>query len=71
MPKDVTNTCNLTALTNPTGSLTSSKEKVAVTKISPECDKMSNLVKVMGHNTTAGSTHSVSEVRQINMAGNI
>ena len=69
--KNVTNSCNLDDLTNLAGNLTFPEEKVAVAEMSPRCDKMSNLQKVMGGHITAGNTHSVSEVRQINMAGNI
>ncbi len=71
MAKDVKSASDFDNRTKLTGSLTSSIEKVAVTEISSKCDKMSNFPKVMGHNITAGSTHSVSDVRQINMAGNI
>ncbi len=71
MAKNVKSASNNNDLTNLTESLTSSKEKVAVAEISPKCDVMSNFSKVMGHTDAAVSAHSVSEMRQINMAGNI
>ncbi len=71
MPKDVTNAFNFDNLDNLAGSSTSSMEKVAVSKIAARCHEMSTLIKVMGGHNTAFSTHSVSEMRQINMAGNI
>ena len=58
-------------LTNLHESPSSSKEKVAVAEISTKCQEFSTSPKVMGLMYTAGSAHSVSEVRQINMAGNI
>ena len=57
--------------TNTSVTSTFSREEVAVAEISPKCHEMSTFVKVMGHSTMAVSTHSVSEMRQINMAGNI
>ena len=70
-PKNVTNASKTDDLTNLNGSLTSLIEKVAVTEMSQKCDKMLTLPKVMAFTDTAVSTHSVSEMRQINMAGNI
>ena len=58
-------------LTNLSERLTLTKEEVAVAEMSPKCDVMSNSPKVMEHPYTAVSAHSVSEMRQINMAGNI
>ncbi len=71
MSKNVTTESNLGDFTKPVGSSTSSKEKVAVAVISPKCTKMCKSPKVMATTNTAVSTHSVSDVRQINMAGNI
>ena len=66
--KSASDFCNLTKLTE---SLTSVIEKVVVSEIAGKCVEMSNEIKVMEHPYTAVSTHSVSERRQINMAGNI
>jgi hypothetical protein len=44
---------------------------VTVIEIDPRCEKILTLSKVMGGKDVAVSTHSVSEVREINMAGNI
>ena len=71
MSKFATTASDSDNLTKLAGSLTSSIEKVAVAEIESRCVKMSTFVKVMGHYTTAVSTHSVSGVRQINMADNI
>ena len=71
VPKNVTNVWNTDNSTNLTEDLTTSLEKVAVTEMSQKCDKMLTLPKVMAFTDTAVSTHSVSEMRQINMAGNI
>ncbi len=71
MAEDVTTACKDDDLTKPTGSLIFSKEKVAVTEISLKSHEMCMSPKVMGLINTAGGTHSVSEMRQINMAGNI
>ena len=71
MAKDVKTACKDDDLTKPTGSLTFSKEELDVTEITQKCGKMSVSPKVMGQVNTASGTHSVSEMRQINMAGNI
>ncbi len=71
MTKDVKSACKVHNLTKPTESGTPFIVKVAVAEISTRCHEMSNLQKVMAFNYTAVSTHSVSDVRQINMAGNI
>ena len=71
MTDNVTNPCNLSDLTNTSKTPTKPMEEVAVAEISLKCQEMLTSPKVMGHRYTAGSTHSVSEVRQINMAGNI
>ncbi len=58
-------------LVNSLKTSTKPKEEVAVAEISLNCSKMSTFKKEMGECTTAVSTHSVSELRQINMADNI
>jgi hypothetical protein len=50
---------------------TKPEKEVAVAEIEPKYDEMPKFVKIMGANTAAASTHSVSEMRQINMAGDI
>ena len=58
-------------LAKPTKTLTKPEEEVAAAEIAHKCDEMSTSPKVMVFTDTAGSTHSVSEMRQINMADNI
>ena len=69
--KNVKNACNIYDLTNLSKNLTSSVEEVAGPEIIPKCREIATFEKVMGTNNTAVSTHSVSEMRQINMADNI
>jgi hypothetical protein len=71
MAKDVKSASNMVDLTNLTESLTFSIEEVAVAEMSSKCSEMSTFAKVMAVNNSAVSTHYVSGVRQINMAGNI
>jgi hypothetical protein len=71
MATNATTTSYFDNLTNLAGSLTTSKEKVAVAEMSHKCEKMCMSPKVMGGNLAAVSTHSFSEASQINMAGNI
>ena len=52
-------------------SLTKPEEEVAGPEISSKFSEMSTLKKEMGVSKLAVSTHSVSEMRQINMADNI
>jgi hypothetical protein len=63
--------CSEVNLGKPTKNLTKPVEEVAGPEISPKYNEMSTLLKVMATNNTAVSTHSVSEMRQINMADNI
>ena len=69
--KNVKNASKESDLANSLETSTKPKEEVAVTEISPNSTKMSTFLKVMEASTTAVSTHSVSEMRQINMADNI
>ena len=63
--------CSDVDLTKTTKNLTKPVEEVAGPEISPKCNEMSTFEKEMGVELMAVSTHSVSEMRQINMAGNI
>jgi hypothetical protein len=69
--KSVKSACKEVNLANPSKTPTKPKKEVAVTEISQKCTEMSTSKKIMGTNTVATSTHSVSGVRQINMADNI
>jgi len=71
MSKNDKNTCDYGFLTKTTKDLTKLVEEVAEPEIEAKCHQIHNLSKVMGGHITAVSTHSVSEMRQINMAGNI
>ena len=71
MFKNVTSACKVDDPAKATRNPTYSLEEVAGPEISARYVEMFTLQKVMGTNTAAVSTHSVSEMRQINMAGNI
>jgi hypothetical protein len=69
--KNVTSKCDKDEFAKPPKTLTETEEEVAGPEISLRCNEMLTSSKVMGRHLTTVSTHSVSEMRQINMAGNI
>ena len=71
MAKNVTSACDEVDFTNLPKTPTKPEKEVAATEISQRCTEMAISQKVMGGIYTAVSSHSVSKVRQINMAGNI
>ena len=71
MAKNVKSAYSFDDLAKPHKTPTKPEEEVAGPEISTRCVEMSTLTKVMGDVNSAVSTHSVSEMRQINMADNI